>query len=423
MRNEKKTKEQLTTESAELQRRVTELETLETECERVQEELRKSEKRFREIFDHSNDAILVIDAVQNEILDVNSKACTMLGYSREELLSTPISAIHPDEMPKLLAFAKSVSRNGQGWTDELRCLTKTGQFLPAEISASAIDVSGRLCTLALIRNISKRKQAEEKLHRVNARMKGDLEMAAKIQESLLPKAPPDVAGVSFAWAYKPCDELAGDIFNVFLLDEKELGLYLLDVSGHGVVAALLSVVLSRVLSPAPSPPSVLKQCSEGSRYRLLPPAEVAEQLNKQFPMHPATRQYFTLLYGMLNLETWEFRYVSAGHPGPVYLSGTAEPVILEVSGFPIGFFEGVRYQEHSVSMKPGDRLYLYSDGITEALNTKDQEFGKRRLIGALDQSRAGPLKESVASLLETIEECCDARLEDDISVLAIEITP
>ena len=105
------------------------------------------------------------------------------------------------------------------------------------------------------------------------------------------------------------------------------------------------------------------------------------------------------------------------------MSGTAEPVILEVSGFPIGFFEGVHYEEHSVAMKPGDRLYLYSDGVTEALNRKGQEFGKERLIHALDQSRSGPLKESVASLLETIEECCDARLEDDISVLAIEITP
>ena len=422
MRDENKTEEQ-PTDVAELQRRVTELEILETECQRAQEMLRKSEKRFQNIFDHSNDAIFVIDAVANEILDVNSKACTMLGYSREELLSTPISAIHPDEMPKLLAFAKSVSRNGQGWTDELRCLTKAGRFLPAEISASPIDMSGRLCTIALIRDISKRKQAEEELHRASQRMKGDLETAAKIQESLLPQVPPDVAGVSFAWAFKPCDELAGDIFNVFLLDEKEVGLYLLDVSGHGVVAALLSVVLSRILSPAPSPPSVLKQCSAGSEDRLLPPAEVAERLNRQFPMDPVTRQYFTLLYGMLNPETREFRYVSAGHPGPVYLSGTAEPVILEVSGFPIGFFEGVHYEEHSVAMKPGDRLYLYSDGVTEALNRKGQEFGKERLIRALDQSRSGPLKESVASLLETIEECCDARLEDDISVLAIEITP
>lgn len=422
MRDAKKTEEQLTN-VAELQRRVTELETLETECQRAQEMLRKGEKRFQKIFDHSNDAIFVIDTVANEILDVNSKACTMLGYSREELLSTPVSAIHPDEMPKLLAFAKSVSRDGQGWTDELRCLTKAGRFLPTEISASPMDMSGRLCTIALIRDISKRKQAEEELHRASQRMKGDLEMAAKIQESLLPKAPPDAAGVSFAWAFKPCDELAGDIFNVFLLDEKEVGLYLLDVSGHGVVAALLSVVLSRILSPAPSPPSVLKQCSAGPEDRLLPPAEVAEQLNKQFPMDPATRQYFTLLYGMLNLETWEFRYVSAGHPGPVYLSGTAEPVIFEVSGFPIGLFEGVHYEEHSVAMKPGDRLYLYSDGVTEALNRKGQEFGTERLIRALDQSRSGPLKESVASLLETIEECCDARLEDDISVLAIEITP
>ena len=345
----------------------------------------------------------------------------MLGYSREELLTMPISAIHPQEMSRLLAFAKSVSRNGEGWTDELTCLTKTGQFLPAEISASIIDMSGRSCMIALVRDISKRKRAEQELHSAHERMKSDLEAAARIQESLLPKVPPDVAGVSFAWVFKPCDELAGDIFNVFLLDEKQVGLYVLDVSSHGVVAALLSQTLNRFLSPDPSSPSVLKQCIEGSRYRLLSPAEVAEQLNKQFPMDPVSRQYFTLLYGMLNSETREFRYVSAGHPGPVYLPGAAEPVILEAQGFPIGFFEGVKYEEHSLSLKPGDRLYLYSDGITEAMNAKGEQFGKGRLIKALKKNRNEPLKDSLSSLLEDVEEWSPARVEDDISILAVEI--
>ena len=102
--------------------------------------------------------------------------------------------------------------------------------------------------------------------------------------------------MNFAWVFKPCEELGGDILNVFMLDEQQVGLYLLDVSGHGVTAALLSVTLNRVLSPAPSPHSLLKQ-----QGRLMPPAEVAEQLNREFPMDPTTGQYFTLLYGILML--------------------------------------------------------------------------------------------------------------------------
>lgn len=421
MRDEEKTEKQLRSELSDIHLPVKKPEIVKTEYKRTEEASHESEKRFRTIFEHSNDAIIVIDAVQDEILDVNLKACKMLGYSREELLTMPISAIHPQEMSRLLAFAKSVSRKGEGWTDELTCLTKTGQFLPAEISASIIDMSGRSCMIALVRDISKRKRAEQELHSAHERMKSDLEAAARIQESLLPKVPPDVAGVSFAWVFKPCDELAGDIFNVFLLDEKQVGLYVLDVSGHGVVAALLSQTLNRFLSPDPSSPSVLKQCIEGSRYRLLSPAEVAEQLNKQFPMDPVSRQYFTLLYGMLNSETREFRYVSAGHPGPVYLSRAAEPVILEAPGFPIGFFEGVKYEEHSLSLKPGDRLYLYSDGITEAMNAKGEQFGKGRLIKALKKNRNAPLKDSLSSLLEDVEEWSPARVEDDISILAVEI--
>ncbi len=135
------------------------------DCVRGHDALRESEERFRRIFDYSNDAILVIDPWRGEILDVNSKACTMLGYSREQLLSTPITAIHPKEMPELLAFARSVFEKGSGWTNELSCLTKTGETLPAEISASVIDIGGRTSMIALVRDISDRKRAEAALKR------------------------------------------------------------------------------------------------------------------------------------------------------------------------------------------------------------------------------------------------------------------
>ena len=396
---------------------------------RAEQAQRQSEERFHKIFDHSNDAIFIIDPPQDKIIDVNPKACEMLGYSRERLTSMSISEIHPNEMPQLQAFAQSVSRNGHGWTGELTCLTSTGRFLAAEISASMIAISGRSRMIALVRDISERKRleqerkrAEEELRRANQRMKGELLAAAKIQQSLLPKVSPDIAGVNFAWALKPCDELAGDILNVFLLDEKHVGLYLADVSGHGVPAALLSTTLNRVLSPLPGH-SLLRERLEGSGYRVSSPAEVAGQLNEEFPMDPATRQYFTLLYGILNWETREFRYVPAGHPGPVYLSSSEGPMILDTNSFPIGFFRGVNYEEHSITMKPADRLYLYSDGITEATNINGEEFGKERLIRVLVESRPMPLNTSLSSLLAAVKEWCGAaNLGDDISILAVEIT-
>ncbi|MBI3079592.1 MAG: sigma 54-interacting transcriptional regulator, partial [Deltaproteobacteria bacterium] len=134
------------------------------EADRGREEpLRASEERSRKIFEHSNDAIFVVDPERDEILDVNPVACRMLGYSRGELLSLPISEVHPDEMPELLAFARSVYERGSGWTDELTCLTKSGSRLPAEISASVIEIEGRICLIVMARDISARKRAEAML--------------------------------------------------------------------------------------------------------------------------------------------------------------------------------------------------------------------------------------------------------------------
>jgi PAS domain S-box-containing protein len=128
-----------------------------TEDELTRRELEDSEERFRKISEHSNDAICVIDPANDRIMDVNPKACSMLGYSRNELLSIPISAIHPHEMGVLRSFVESVSRDGNGWTDELSCLTKGGRTVPAEISASMIEIDNRMGVLALIRDISDRK--------------------------------------------------------------------------------------------------------------------------------------------------------------------------------------------------------------------------------------------------------------------------
>lgn len=135
-----------------------------TAQKRAEEEVRASEERFRNIFACSNDAIFVVDPERDAILDINPKACTMLGYTREELLSLSISVVHPQEMPKLQVFAQEVFARGHGWTDELTCVTKTGCIIPAEISASRfVDAVNRSCLLAIVRDITERKQAEAAL--------------------------------------------------------------------------------------------------------------------------------------------------------------------------------------------------------------------------------------------------------------------
>ncbi len=122
------------------------------------------------IFSYSHDAIFVIDPERDEIVEANPRACELLRYSRDELLSMPISAIHPQEMDRFLGFAKSVYEEGHGWTNELTCRAKTGITIPAEISASVIDVARGKCLIAFVRDISERKRLEEELKRYSANL-------------------------------------------------------------------------------------------------------------------------------------------------------------------------------------------------------------------------------------------------------------
>ncbi len=264
--------------------------------------------------------------------------------------------------------------------------------------------------------------ANAQITAANKRMRRDLEVAAKVQRSLLPAALPESAGVHFAWTFKPCEELAGDLLGVVGLDDNHVALYVLDVSGHGVAAALLSVSVRHFLSPMPSSSSLLRQPIPGSfAPRIVPPAEVALELNRRFPMDITTGQYFTLLYGVLHLPTQEFRYVSAGHPGPVHLPRAGEPALLTTPGLPIGLSEQASYEEQLLLLQPGDRLYLFSDGIPEACNAANEQYGLPRLLHTLEQGRGASLKESLATLLLSVEDWCGAgQLKDDVSVLAVE---
>ena len=200
--------------------------------------------------------------------------------------------------------------------------------------------------------------ANRDLSAANDRMQRDLRAAARIQEAMLPASLPVSTDATFAWLFRPCAEVAGDSLNIFQLDDDHVGLYVLDVVGHGAAAALLSVAVSRLLSPTPD--SFLLRPLEGAEgYRLLPPAEVAVQLGRRFPWDSTTEQFFTLLYGVLNLRTREFRFVCAGHPSPIHLPrDSAEPRMLTGPGaLPIGLAEET-YEEQVVALQPGDRLYV-----------------------------------------------------------------
>ncbi len=266
--------------------------------------------------------------------------------------------------------------------------------------------------------------ANSRLTRVNDRMSHDLQAAARIQKTFLPVEDQSIPGMQLSWCYRPCDELAGDGLNIIPLGAGRVGLYILDVSGHGVSAALLSVTLSRLLSSPLDPSSILvRDRTVLELPELTPPAEVADRLNRLFPFDNAIQQFVTLVYGILDVKTGDFRYVSAGHPGPLLLPAKGPPVILESQSYPIGLGEDP-YHEQYLRLAPGDRLFLYSDGGPEAMNSTGELFGDARLVAAISLQREQPLHAGVSDLLAQFEGWRGpGSAKDDISILAVEVSP
>ena len=157
--------------------------------------------------------------------------------------------------------------------------------------------------------------------------------------------------------------------------------------------------------------------------QLLSPAGVAARLNTRFQMDasPGAVQYSTFLYGILNTHSGHFRYVSAGHPGPLQVHGDGKSILHPQEGFAIGWFPDSTYQESVIELRPGDRLYLYSDGILEAMNSEDELFGPERLVETLEERKNLTLQGSVEGLVECGRQWSgDVGFVDDVSILALE---
>ncbi len=255
------------------------------------------------------------------------------------------------------------------------------------------------------------------------RTTADLRAAAEVQAAFLPKSPPAVAGVKCAWALEPCQELAGDSLNAIALDNHHVGFYVLDVSGHGVAASLLAMAATRFLSTMGSTDSLLlERDPDGGVPQPTDPAKVADQLNARLPWSDNTRQFLTLCYATLDAQTGLFTYTSAGHPPALHVPAGAAPRFLEGSGLPIGLATEM-YERHQIQLHPGDRVYLYSDGVTETMNADHDLFGTSRLTHALQEGASLDLNSSVKLVMERMHEWRGTAINrDDASVLALELS-
>jgi sigma-B regulation protein RsbU (phosphoserine phosphatase) len=264
-------------------------------------------------------------------------------------------------------------------------------------------------------------ESHAQLQDAYATLKEDLLAASQMQRELLPLPSATVSGVNCAWFFYPHTFVAGDTFNIHRLDETHVGFYVIDVVGHGVAAAMQSVTLSRVLSPLTGADSLLKpSISEPPYYRLNSPEVIVGTLNDRFQSETGILRYFTMVFGMLDLSANRIRLTQAGHPMPLHQRGkTVTPIGL--GGFPVGMLPGVQYEACEFDFLPGDRLVLYSDGVTECNSQTGSEFSVERLSALLCDKRELSLQNAINEIEITL---CHWRgsnmFEDDVTLFAIE---
>ncbi len=266
-------------------------------------------------------------------------------------------------------------------------------------------------------DVTARRIAEDGLRQSKQALEQDLRLAARVQQALLPPADFETGNVRIAHVFHPCDDLAGDAIGIVPLTRDALALFLLDVSGHGVGAALLSFTLTHLLSSTVGVGLLTEERGDGQV--VVAPAVVAGRLNQQFPMD-RTRQYFTLVYGVLNPHSGRLEYVSAGHPSPLRLPRDGPASTAEGAGLPIGMIEEASYEGSALTLAPGERLYFFTDGVIEAMNADDAEYGHPRLLDALARYRNLPLRAGLAAIVDDVRAWSGGRVKDDVSLLAVE---
>lgn len=347
-----------------------------------------------------------LDMIAEQAFDVILLDIMMPGISGMEVLETLRKTYTASELPIIMATAKS------GSEDMVRAL-KLGANDYVTKPLNFPVVVGRVATQLSL------KKAQDALKIAHDRMKRDLEAAAQVQQALLPHDIPEMDSYSVAWKYCPCDELAGDFLNVFRINEDLIGMYIVDVSGHGVPAALFAFTVSRVLSPLArgSAPGLNAAATAAE----ISPIAMLTELNKLFPVETNYSRYFTLLYATLDTRSGLVRLASAGHPAPLVVHSENQAQEIEVTGNPIGLVETPEFGETTIQLNPGDRLYLFSDGLLEEFNASGEQFELDRLQESAQEHYPHSLDESVSGIIESAAQWHgNEHFTDDVSIIGLE---
>ena len=245
-------------------------------------------------------------------------------------------------------------------------------------------------------------RANEELRAKQAQIETDLRAAADIQKSLLPQGAMELPHLSGAAFFLPAQVVGGDLYQLQRLDATHACAWILDVSGHGVPSAMITVSVAQSVSAA----------------QLLAPAQVLARLEHEYPIERFDR-FFTMSYLLFDLYRQTLKVSSAGHPPPILVRGGALRNL--VSGGPLIGLGGAEFMEEEVALEDSDRVLIYTDGVVELENAAGEPFGMERLHEALLQGAWAPLETAMDELRARLRSHAGAlEPQDDVTLLMLE---
>jgi sigma-B regulation protein RsbU (phosphoserine phosphatase) len=266
-------------------------------------------------------------------------------------------------------------------------------------------------------------EALEELREIHTAIDNDLRQARTIQQSLVPERVCEILTSRVSLLLRPCGHVGGDLVGMFKPGYGRLGLYNIDVSGHGITSAMVTARVAGYLSSAFPEQNIGLQRRFDRFYAMREPSETACLLNQRLAADPGVEEYLTMAYVAADLTNGRMRMVQAGHSPALLLHPDGSHEFIGDGGLPIGLVDEADYDQHEFVLSSGDLLLLYSDGFTEAVMKNGQMLGEDGLVDIFRESArtgSGPdLLEDMFWRLTAIMENPD-KLGDDVSASLLE---
>jgi sigma-B regulation protein RsbU (phosphoserine phosphatase) len=254
------------------------------------------------------------------------------------------------------------------------------------------------------RNVQNRLAGERKLE---AQLKRELSEARELQENLLASDQVTIEGLQVAIKWQPATTVGGDYIAAFMIDDKHAALCVADVVGKGLPAALLMANFQAALK------SLVAQH--------LSPAEVSTRLNEVLYANIPLHKFVTAFYAVVNIPERTLTFTNAGHNPSLLVRSNGECVRLEAGGSVLGAFPNLSFAQEKIELREGDRLVLFTDGLTEAIDVTGEQFGEQRLLQLLHDHRSQSVEDLNQTLLSAAEEFCSNRFRDDAALMVVGI--